>query len=183
MGSDDGFSTPEQVPSNEESTLDTLGEVYNKLTLGNTVSSTGNVSKATDAADIRTTHSTDLNSRSLVEKQGDQNNGNLTAQSHDKHSSGTFGMDQSAEGPSSGTLGADQTTDEPLESNERPASGMLDLDWSICFEQFLASMLTEPYLVHYFEETVDVVQRLKKMKTEGMGSFRNASKTSLHSAE
>ena len=183
VGSDDGFSTPEQVPSNGESTLDTLGEVYNKLTLGNTVSSPGSVSKATNAADIRTTHSTDLNSRSLVEKQGDQSQGNLTTQSHDKRSSCTFRMDQSVEGPSSRTLGVDQSIDEPLESNERPASGVLNLDWSICFEQFLASMLTEPYLVHYFEETVDVVQRLKKMKTEGMGSFRNASKTSLHSAE
>ena len=183
VGSDDGFSTPEQVPSNEESTLDTLGEVYNKLTLGNTVSHPGSVSKATDASDIRSTHSTDLNSRSPVGKQGDQSKGNLTTQSHDKRSSGTFGMDQSVEGPSSGTLGVDQSIDEPLESGERPASGMLDLDWSICFEQFLASMLTEPYLVHYFEETVDVVQRLKKMKTEGMGSFRNASKTSLHLAE
>ncbi|KAK3713993.1 hypothetical protein QZH41_018780 [Actinostola sp. cb2023] len=48
--------------------------------------------------------------------------------------------------------------------DERPSSAMFDSDWSISFEQFLASMLTEPYLVHYFEQQIDVLDRLKRFK-------------------
>jgi len=33
---------------------------------------------------------------------------------------------------------------------------LVDLDWSITFEQFLASILTEPPLVKYFEEEIDI---------------------------
>lgn len=33
---------------------------------------------------------------------------------------------------------------------------LVDLDWSITFEQFLASILTEPPLVRYFEEQIDI---------------------------
>jgi len=33
---------------------------------------------------------------------------------------------------------------------------LVDLDWSITFEQFLASILTEPPLVKYFEEQIDI---------------------------
>lgn len=58
--------------------------------------------------------------------------------------------------------------------DERPSSGMLDSDWSISFEQFLASMLTEPYLVHYFEQQIDVLERLKRLKTEGLTSFKSS---------
>ena len=188
--SDEGFSTPEQVISEEHNTLGTLDEVYNKLTLANPVSSCGSQSKVIDAAKNRTSDPKVYNSQLLVAKQGDQTTGNVVTHSHEKPSSWTLGMGQSDDEPSSGTLDLDQSNDRPLsgaldpdQSNERPSSGALDLEWSICFEQFLASMLTEPYLVHYFEETVDVIQRLKKMKTEGMGSFRNASRTSLHSAE
>jgi len=52
-------------------------------------------------------------------------------------------------------------------------SGMFDSDWSISFEQFLASMLTEPYIVHYFEQQIDVIERLKRLKTEGLTSFKS----------
>lgn len=188
VGSDEGFSTPEPMVC-ERNTQDTLDEVYNKLSLGDPLSA-GDV-----AAESRTCNQKDCNSRLLVVKQGhhpsesaglnkrnSQSNespssGTLqTNQSHGRHSSGTPDIDQSNGRPLSGVLDTDQ-------SNERPSSGALDLDWSICFEQFLASMSTEPYLVHYFEETVDVIQRLKKMKTEGIGSFRNASRTNLNSAE
>ena len=188
VGSDEGFSTPEPVVC-EKNTLDTLDEVYNKLSLGDPLSA-GDI-----AAESRTFIQKDCNSHLLVVKQGHHasesvgsnkrnslsnespSSGALhTNQSHDRHSSGNSDMGQSNDRPSQGLLDNDQ-------SNERPSSGALDLDWSICFEQFLASMSTEPYLVHYFEETVDVIQRLKKMKTEGIGSFRNASRTNLNSAE
>ena len=203
VGSDEGFSTPEQVPSEVKTTQDTLHEVYNKLSLGDPGSCSGGRSSVDGSAE-RISNPKDFNSHVLVVKQGDQITGNTANQSHGepsygtieidqlhgKLSSGTLEVDQVPGEPSSGALNTDQSNDKPSsgmldtdQSNERPSSGALDLDWSICFEQFLASMLTEPYLVHYFEETVDVIQRLKKMKTEGIGSFRNASRTSLHSAE
>ncbi|XP_053232939.1 TBC1 domain family member 9B isoform X1 [Podarcis raffonei] len=40
----------------------------------------------------------------------------------------------------------------------------IDTDWSISFEQILASMLTETVLVNYFEKKVDVAQKIKEQK-------------------
>uniref|UniRef100_A0A7M4F216 TBC1 domain family member 9B n=1 Tax=Crocodylus porosus TaxID=8502 RepID=A0A7M4F216_CROPO len=40
----------------------------------------------------------------------------------------------------------------------------VDTDWSISFEQVLASMLTETALVNYFEKKVDVLQKIKDQK-------------------
>lgn len=54
----------------------------------------------------------------------------------------------------------------------RQSPGVIDSHWSISFEQFLASMLTEPYLVNYFEQQIDVLERLKRLKTEGINSFK-----------
>ena len=183
VGSDEGFSTPEPVVC-ETNTQDTLDKVYNKLSLGDPLSALDT------AAESKTVDQKDYNSRLLVVKQpveglnkrtsqsneGPSSEAFHTTQSHVRHSSGSSDIDQSNDRPSSRVLDTDQ-------SNERPSSGALDLDWSICFEQFLASMSTEPYLVHYFDETVDVTQRLKKMKTEGIGSLRNASRTNLNSLE
>ena len=76
--------------------------------------------------------------------------------------------------------GANKTDDQSINSR---SSGAVDPKWSISFEQFLASMLTEPYLVHYFDETVDVLERLKKMKTEGIGKFRNPSRRNVATSE
>lgn len=183
VGSDEGFSTPEPVC--ETKTQDTLDEVYNKLSLGDPLS-------FVDAsAESKTVNQKDYNSHLLVVKQGHQPTGlnKRSSQSNEGPSSGVLHRTQSHV-RSSGSSDVDQSNDRPssraLDSdqpNERPSSGALDLDWSICFEQFLASMSTEPYLVHYFDETVDVIQRLKKMKTEGIGSFRNASRTNLNSVE
>lgn len=187
VGSDEGFSTPEAVTCEENDTQDTLDEVYNKLSHGDPLSTGENSNQ------IRNSNEKDFKGL-LVVTQGqyssestfDERKGlsnvssssgtSIGNQSHHRHASGTFDMDESSDRPLSGVLGTDQ-------SNERLSPGAVDLDWSICFEQFLASMSTEPYLVHYFDETVDVIQRLKKMKTEGIGSFINASRTNLNSAE
>ncbi|XP_015266570.1 PREDICTED: TBC1 domain family member 9B isoform X2 [Gekko japonicus] len=40
----------------------------------------------------------------------------------------------------------------------------IDTDWSISFEQVLASMLTETALVNYFEKKIDVTQKIKEEK-------------------
>ncbi|KAJ6651161.1 hypothetical protein lerEdw1_000750, partial [Lerista edwardsae] len=40
----------------------------------------------------------------------------------------------------------------------------VDTDWSISFEQILASILTETVLVNYFEKKVDIMQKIKEQK-------------------
>ncbi|KAM5169933.1 TBC1 domain family member 9B [Mantella aurantiaca] len=51
--------------------------------------------------------------------------------------------------------------------NTTPKYGStIDAEWSISFEQILASMLTEPALVSYFEKKVDIVQKMKQKKVE-----------------
>ncbi|XP_053320153.1 TBC1 domain family member 9B isoform X2 [Spea bombifrons] len=42
----------------------------------------------------------------------------------------------------------------------------IDTEWSISFEQILASMLTEAALVSYFEKKVDIIQKIKQKKIE-----------------
>uniref|UniRef100_A0A8D3DHP7 TBC1 domain family member 9 n=1 Tax=Scophthalmus maximus TaxID=52904 RepID=A0A8D3DHP7_SCOMX len=45
-----------------------------------------------------------------------------------------------------------------------PHSSSIDKDWAITFEQFLASVLTEQALVHYFEKPVEVAARITNAK-------------------
>lgn len=40
----------------------------------------------------------------------------------------------------------------------------IDTDWSISFEQILASILTETALVNYFEKKADIMQKIKEQK-------------------
>uniref|UniRef100_A0A672YVG8 TBC1 domain family member 9 n=1 Tax=Sphaeramia orbicularis TaxID=375764 RepID=A0A672YVG8_9TELE len=49
-------------------------------------------------------------------------------------------------------------------SNGLPHSTSIDKDWAITFEQFLASVLTEQALVHYFEKPVEVAARITNAK-------------------
>lgn len=44
------------------------------------------------------------------------------------------------------------------------SSSKVDIDWSISFEQFLASMLTEPALVKYFEQRIDLQEAVDKTR-------------------
>uniref|UniRef100_A0A3B4ZC74 TBC1 domain family member 9 n=1 Tax=Seriola lalandi dorsalis TaxID=1841481 RepID=A0A3B4ZC74_SERLL len=48
--------------------------------------------------------------------------------------------------------------------NGLPHSTSIDKDWAITFEQFLASVLTEQALVHYFEKPVEVAARITNAK-------------------
>ncbi|KAG8438970.1 hypothetical protein GDO86_005233 [Hymenochirus boettgeri] len=63
---------------------------------------------------------------------------------------------------------ADDTVLVGCESvNSAPKYGStIDAEWSISFEQILASMLTEAALVSYFEKKVDIVQKIKQKKVE-----------------
>lgn len=45
-----------------------------------------------------------------------------------------------------------------------PRSTSLDRDWAITFEQFLASLLTEPALVKYFDKPVCMMARITSAK-------------------
>ena len=54
--------------------------------------------------------------------------------------------------------GAVDTKFEELQVDEKSAKPY-DNDWSITFEQFLASILTEPALVDHFSEKVDLTVR------------------------
>lgn len=46
-----------------------------------------------------------------------------------------------------------------------PRSTSLDRDWAITFEQFLASLLTEPALVRYFDKPVCMMARVSSAKS------------------
>ncbi|KAF6097540.1 TBC1 domain family member 9 [Phyllostomus discolor] len=49
-----------------------------------------------------------------------------------------------------------------------PGSASLDRDWAITFEQFLASLLTEPALVRYFDKPVCMMARITSAKNVRM---------------
>ncbi|XP_043918219.1 TBC1 domain family member 9 isoform X2 [Protopterus annectens] len=49
-------------------------------------------------------------------------------------------------------------------STSLPNSSSIDRDWTITFEQFLASVLTEPFLVKYFEKPVEMLPRITTAK-------------------
>ncbi|NWV84514.1 TBCD9 protein, partial [Dasyornis broadbenti] len=54
-----------------------------------------------------------------------------------------------------------------VRSNHAPAlrrSTSIDRDWAITFEQFLASLLTEPALVRYFDKPVSMMARITNAK-------------------
>lgn len=54
------------------------------------------------------------------------------------------------------------TTDTSSDSNQ--SFSKPDSDWSISFEQFIASMLTEPPLVEFFEKHTDVTESVAKVR-------------------
>jgi hypothetical protein len=56
-------------------------------------------------------------------------------------------------------------------SGRRRSSGNVDPHWAITFEQFLASVLTEPLLVEYFEEETNIEEIINTVKTEGVRDF------------
>lgn len=60
---------------------------------------------------------------------------------------------------------------DPKGTIERRPSGAVDPSWLITFEQFLASILTEPLLVQYFEEETDIEDVINTVKTEGVRNF------------
>ena len=58
--------------------------------------------------------------------------------------------------------------------SESGATGKPDSDWSITFEQFLASVLTEQDLVEYFERQVDVHSAIEKYRNRRLIERQNS---------
>uniref|UniRef100_A0AAQ4QZL4 TBC1 domain family member 9B n=1 Tax=Gasterosteus aculeatus aculeatus TaxID=481459 RepID=A0AAQ4QZL4_GASAC len=82
---------------------------------------------------------------------------------------------------SSGSLPCDDITDNTLliGGGRRRRGSVLDVDWSITFEQVLASLLTEPPLVDYFEKKRDFKNKMAACKAQ-RAVERQTSSTSDH---
>uniref|UniRef100_A0A3B4TUA4 TBC1 domain family member 9 n=1 Tax=Seriola dumerili TaxID=41447 RepID=A0A3B4TUA4_SERDU len=61
-------------------------------------------------------------------------------------------------------LQCEDIADDTVLVRRLPHSTSIDKDWAITFEQFLASVLTEQALVHYFEKPVEVAARITNAK-------------------
>ncbi|XP_014851131.1 PREDICTED: TBC1 domain family member 9B [Poecilia mexicana] len=60
----------------------------------------------------------------------------------------------------------DIADDTVLVSGEERRGSALDADWTITFEQVLASLLTEPALVEYFERKMDIQAKMAACKVQ-----------------
>ncbi|XP_033485569.2 TBC1 domain family member 9B isoform X1 [Epinephelus lanceolatus] len=82
---------------------------------------------------------------------------------------------------SSGSLQCEDIADDTvlIGSGEQRRGSVLDVDWSITFEQVLASLLTEPPLVDYFERKRDIQSKMAACKAQRVVE-RQTSSTSDH---
>nr|XP_020511177.1 TBC1 domain family member 9B [Labrus bergylta] len=82
---------------------------------------------------------------------------------------------------SSGSLQCEDIADDTVlvGSGEQRQGSVLDVDWSITFEQVLASLLTEPPLVDYFERKRDLQSKMDACKAQRVVE-RQMSSTSDH---
>nr|XP_046262457.1 TBC1 domain family member 9B isoform X3 [Scatophagus argus] len=69
---------------------------------------------------------------------------------------------------SSGSLQCEDIADDTvlIGGSEQRRGSVLDADWSITFEQVLASLLTEPPLVDYFEKKRDIQSKMAACKAQ-----------------
>ncbi|XP_031698594.1 TBC1 domain family member 9B-like [Anarrhichthys ocellatus] len=67
---------------------------------------------------------------------------------------------------SSGSLQCDDIADDTVLIGGQRQGSVLDVDWSITFEQVLASLLTEPPLVDYFEKKRDFQNKMAACKAQ-----------------
>ncbi|XP_041706703.1 TBC1 domain family member 9B isoform X1 [Coregonus clupeaformis] len=84
---------------------------------------------------------------------------------------------------STGSLQCEDIADDTVligcSGDQQRRGSILDGDWSITFEQVLASMLTEPPLVDYFEKKGDIQARMAACKMQ-RGVERQVSSSSDH---
>ncbi|XP_025067481.1 TBC1 domain family member 9 isoform X4 [Alligator sinensis] len=65
-------------------------------------------------------------------------------------------------------IGEDTVLVRSSHNTSLPRSPSIDRDWAITFEQFLASLLTEPALVRYFDKPVSMMARITNAKNVRM---------------
>ncbi|XP_068570135.1 TBC1 domain family member 9B isoform X1 [Cebidichthys violaceus] len=80
---------------------------------------------------------------------------------------------------SSGSLQCDDIADDTVLIGGQRRGSVLDVDWSITFEQVLASLLTEPPLVDFFEKKRDFQNKMAACKAQ-RAVERQTSSTSDH---
>lgn len=101
---------------------------------------------------------------------------------HAELESGESQVCQEAAAPPASTEqdGGDVSEGPPLAAGveQRPGS-VLDADWSVTFEQVLATLLTEPPLVDYFERKRDIQSKVEACKAQ-RAIERQRSSTSDH---
>uniref|UniRef100_A0A8D0GKZ3 TBC1 domain family member 9 n=1 Tax=Sphenodon punctatus TaxID=8508 RepID=A0A8D0GKZ3_SPHPU len=61
-------------------------------------------------------------------------------------------------------IGEDTVLVRSIHNTSIPRSTSIDRDWAITFEQFLASLLTEPALVKYFDKPISMMARITNAK-------------------
>uniref|UniRef100_A0A7N8YN42 TBC1 domain family member 9B n=1 Tax=Mastacembelus armatus TaxID=205130 RepID=A0A7N8YN42_9TELE len=71
-------------------------------------------------------------------------------------------------GKNSGSLQCEDIADDTvlIGGGEQRRGSVLDVDWSITFEQVLASLLTEPPLVDYFEKKRDIQSKMAACRAQ-----------------
>ncbi|XP_041845259.1 TBC1 domain family member 9B isoform X2 [Melanotaenia boesemani] len=81
---------------------------------------------------------------------------------------------------SSGSLQCEDIADDTvLIGTQQRRGSVLDVDWSITFEQVLASLLTEPPLVDYFERKGDIQAKMAACKAQRVVERQTSSASDL----
>lgn len=126
------------------SEVDSLAEYVKDVSVDSSPSKNSGSSEVTeDVEKSKTNQEASPQKDAIVDDVKKEDTGSNSAQ----QDSGTF--DQSA----------DLQNNSPSQAHSKP-----DSDWSISFEQFIASMLTEQPLVDYFERKVDITEDIAKMR-------------------
>ncbi|XP_033751283.1 TBC1 domain family member 9-like [Pecten maximus] len=76
----------------------------------------------------------------------------------------TSGIESVSENNAETSTGESSKTTADSSSDSNQSFSKPDSDWSISFEQFIASMLTEPPLVEFFEKHTDVTESVAKVR-------------------
>lgn len=131
------------------SDVDSIAQSLDKSSISKSPS---NYSPDGEQAKTETETSSDSNTEKVTESE--------ESKTQDRNSEGNT-TDQAESGTS---LKADSGYESQQSIGESSQYSKPDSDWSITFEQFLASILTEQPLVDYFEKQIDVTESVSKMR-------------------
>lgn len=136
-------------------------ELYHALaTVGTLLLQIGEVGKRFSTSSSQSVPSPDVEVASPVGSQGSEGDRSADALSKLSLESSTENQDVNSSRDSSDTVNKEK----------KPSGAEVDSAWSISFEQYLASMLTEPALVKYFEQRVDLTPVIEKFRNRRLYS-------------